>query len=90
MDQLGFLDLVTIEVLTRPFEVNTLDTHLLNRLDKSNVKKRHREAIKVAESGNGPLPGGAEEEQEEPVVVAKPSGSIRGHTGYLTFARTKL
>ena len=82
MSTIGFLDVVTFEVLIRPFEVNTFEHFTMTPEEKQSLRKRKRsdKNIKVID----------ESELEQAKLISKPVPNVRGHTGYLSFARKKL
>ncbi|KAI4375355.1 hypothetical protein MLD38_013238 [Melastoma candidum] len=78
-----FTDIRTFEVLLRTYEVREVKTNTVpghGDISPMRLPRKRRQTT------DGDI------EQDEPhaaVVMAKPSGEARGHTGYLTFARLK-
>eukprot|EP00878_Enallax_costatus_P018309 GHUV01019267.1.p1 GENE.GHUV01019267.1~~GHUV01019267.1.p1 ORF type:complete len:388 (+),score=88.38 GHUV01019267.1:192-1355(+) len=95
LDQLGFTDIRTLEILLRMYEVSTESLHTnaatVQQPNKQN-KKRSRSvaaaATAAAAADGGDQPAAAAVDRGfVSQVLAKPVMDARGHTGYLTFAR---
>lgn len=101
LDQTGFTDIVTLELLLRGYEVSTetfsTDAAASLQPNKSG-KKRTRQAAAAPDTdaaGTDSTAAGAaaaagdgsqQQQQQYQQVMTRPSMDARGHTGYLTFA----
>lgn len=76
LSKLGFCDIRTVEILERPYAVDVLrfQSPTQDRRTKVPLKKRRKMAD-------------APEDGSRLSVATRPIPFVRGHTGYLTFAR---
>lgn len=102
LDQTGFTDIVTLELLLRGYEVTTesfnTDAAASTQPNKSGKKRsRGQAAAGAAAAGDADQAAGADstaaagegsqqQQQQYQQVMTRPSMDARGHTGYLTFA----
>jgi tRNA (adenine57-N1/adenine58-N1)-methyltransferase catalytic subunit len=74
--KLGFCEIRTVEILERPYAVDVLNFAAPSEVKRAKgPMKKRRKLADVAEDGSRTL------------VATRPVPHVRGHTGYLTFAR---
>lgn len=72
---LGFCEIKTVEILERPYSVDVLHFQSPNQEKRERGPRKRR---KTTENGDG---------GSRTLIATRPIPRIRGHTGYLSFAR---
>jgi tRNA (adenine57-N1/adenine58-N1)-methyltransferase len=92
LDQQGFTDITTLELLLRVYEVTTetfsTDAAAAPQPNRSGKKRGWQASAATDAAAADAAAAGSQQQQQQQYqqVMTKPVMDARGHTGYLTFA----